>query len=81
MKTDSSSLDSVLNSTEAAACPPPPTLLDNDIDSKMLPSRLLVLFPALRRMGLGLGLEPGLELRDDDDDDGGDGGVAADATA
>jgi hypothetical protein len=47
----------------------------------MLPSRLLVLFPALRRMGLGLGLEPGLELRDDDDDDGGDGGVAADATA
>jgi hypothetical protein len=45
----------------------------------MLPSRLLVLFPALRRMGLGL--EPGLELRDDDDDDGGDGGVAADATA
>lgn len=61
--TESSSLDSSLKST-AVACPPPPTpLLDKDIDSKMLPSRLLGLFPALWRMGL----EPGLELRDDDD--------------
>jgi hypothetical protein len=39
----------------------------------MLPSRLLGLFPALWRMGL----EPGLELRDDGDDGDDDATAAA----